>query len=85
MALTLIDEAQEAAGTTLISVGSRGLGGIQRARVGSVSTRVVRVADGPIPIYPQTREQENPAAETPKVPSFWSKQFDDRYRSGRRG
>ncbi|WP_166172631.1 universal stress protein [Rubrobacter tropicus] len=84
IALTLMDEAQEAGGTALISVGSRGVGGIQRARVGSVSTKVVRAADGPVLIYPQTPErptiQEEAALEES---SFWSKLFDDRYRSGR--
>ena len=81
IALTLVEEAQEAGGTALISVGSRGLGGIQRARVGSV-----RVADGPVLIYPQVpivHEEELPGAEITEESSFWSKLFDDRYRSGR--
>lgn len=52
IALTLMDEARETGEPTLISVGSRGLGRIQRARVGSVSTKVVRAADGPVLIHP---------------------------------
>ena len=88
IALTLVDEAQEAGRTALISVGSRGLGGIQRSRVGSVSTKVVRVADGPVLVYPQApqapivQEEEGPGVEIPES-SFWTKLFDDRYRSGR--
>lgn len=37
---------------TLISVGSRGLGRIRRARMGSVSSKVVRAADGLVLVYP---------------------------------
>ena len=53
IALTLIDEAKEKGVPTLISVGSRGLGRIRRARVGSVSTKVVRAADGPVLVCPR--------------------------------
>jgi len=53
VALTLLEEA---AGTpSLISVGSRGLGAVQRVRVGSVSTKVVRAAEGPVLVYPRAR------------------------------
>jgi nucleotide-binding universal stress UspA family protein len=53
IALTLIGEAKEKGVPTLISVGSRGLGRIRRAQVGSVSTKVVRAADGPVLVYPR--------------------------------
>ena len=50
VAVTLLKEAEGA--RALISVGSRGLGAVQRARVGSVSTKVVRAARGPGPGLP---------------------------------
>ena len=53
---TIMQEAGEAGVSTLISVGSRGLGRIQRVRIGSVSTKVVRAADGPVLVYPHPRD-----------------------------
>ena len=53
---TIMAEAGETGAATLISVGSRGLGRIQRVRIGSVSTKVVRVADGPVLVYPHPRD-----------------------------
>ena len=53
VAVTLLKEAEGA--RALISVGSRGLGAVQRARVGSVSTKVVRAARGPVLVYPHAR------------------------------
>ena len=50
VAMTLLEEAEGA--PSLISVGRRGLGAVQRARVGSVSTKVVRAAQGPVLVYP---------------------------------
>ena len=38
---------------TLIAVGSRGLGQLQRFRMGSVSTKVIRAAEGPVPGQPR--------------------------------
>ncbi len=52
VAATLLEEAKGAGVPSLISVGSRGLGAMQRARVGSVSTEVVRAANGPVLVYP---------------------------------
>ena len=40
--------------TTLISVGSRGLGRISRVWIESVLTKVVRAADGPVLVYPRS-------------------------------
>ena len=37
---------------TLLAVGSRGLGPIKRFRMGSVSTKVLRAAEGPVLVYP---------------------------------
>ena len=45
VAKTLLEEAEGA--PTLISVISRGLGAVQRARLGSVSTKVIRAARDP--------------------------------------
>jgi nucleotide-binding universal stress UspA family protein len=53
VAKTLPEEAEGA--PTLISVGSRGLGAVQRARVGSVPTKVIRAARGPVLVYPHAR------------------------------
>ena len=37
---------------SLLAVGSRGLGALGRARFGSVSSKVLRVAAGPVLVYP---------------------------------
>lgn len=42
---------------TLLAVGSRGLGSIGRARLGSVSTNVLRAARGPVLIYSEPPEE----------------------------
>ena len=48
-AASLIEAAEEDAPEgTLIAVGSRGLGAMQRLRLGSVSTKVLRAAKGPV-------------------------------------
>ncbi len=38
--------------STLIAVGNRGLGPIKRLRLGSVSAKVLRAAEGPVLVYP---------------------------------
>ncbi len=49
----LVETAQDRNGeSTLIAVGSRGLGPIKRFRMGSVSTKVLRAAEGPVLVYP---------------------------------
>ena len=53
VALTLLEEAKGAGVPSLISVGSRGLGAIRRARAGSVSTKVIRAAECPVLVYPR--------------------------------
>jgi len=40
---------------TLLAVGSRGLGPMDRARLGSVSTKVLRAAKGPVLVSPRPR------------------------------
>jgi len=53
-AVAILEEAGEGNGAaTLIAVGSRGLGLARRLRLGSVSTKVLRAARGPVLVYPQ--------------------------------
>jgi nucleotide-binding universal stress UspA family protein len=51
---------EDAPEKTLAAVGSRGLGPVGRMRLGSVSTKVLRLAKGPVLVYPhaQTRRPE---------------------------
>jgi nucleotide-binding universal stress UspA family protein len=42
--------------STLTAVGSRGLGPIRRSRLGSVSTKVLRAAEGPVLVCPPLRK-----------------------------
>ena len=57
-AATLIGAAEEQreGEQTLLAVGSRGLGPLGRARLGSVSTKVLRAAKGPVLICPNPPE-----------------------------
>ncbi len=49
----LLQAAEEGAPErTLIALGSRGLDAIQRLRLGSVSTKVLHAAEGPVLVYP---------------------------------
>jgi nucleotide-binding universal stress UspA family protein len=50
-AKVLLDASQEIV-PTLVAVGSRGRAGIARTRLGSVSTKVVTAAHGPVLVYP---------------------------------
>ena len=45
-------EASQSVRPSLVAVGSRGLTGIMRTRLGSVSTKVVTAAQGPVLVYP---------------------------------
>lgn len=45
--------------STLIAVGSRGLGAIKRLRLGSVSTKVLRAAEGPVLVCPHPEGGES--------------------------
>jgi len=52
-AACILGAAQNGGGQkTLIAVGSRGLRTMQRMRLGSVSTKLLRAAEGPLLIYP---------------------------------
>ena len=61
VAPTILEEAAGAGVPSLISVGRRGLGAVQRARVGSVSTKVIRAAQGPVLVYPHPRADSEEA------------------------
>jgi nucleotide-binding universal stress UspA family protein len=55
-AASLLEAAEEdAPERTLLAVGSRGLGTIGRMRLGSVSTKVVHAANGPVLVHPPLR------------------------------
>jgi nucleotide-binding universal stress UspA family protein len=45
-------EASQEVRPSLVAVGSRGLAGLVRTRLGSVSTKVVTAARGPVLVYP---------------------------------
>lgn len=51
-AATLLGVAEEPPGPVLLAVGSRGLGPFARLRLGSVSTKVLHAARGPVLIVP---------------------------------
>jgi nucleotide-binding universal stress UspA family protein len=52
-AVAILEEAREDdEARVLIAVGSRGLGLARRLRLGSVSTKVLRAAEGPVLVYP---------------------------------
>lgn len=57
-ATAVLEAAHEEEGSALIAVGSRDLGFAQRARLGSVSTRVKTKAGGPVLIYPPLAREE---------------------------
>jgi nucleotide-binding universal stress UspA family protein len=51
-AVAILEAARAGDGSSLVAVGSRGLGAAGRARLGSVSTKVVRAARGAVLVYP---------------------------------
>ena len=58
LAPAIVDVAEEAEETqTLIAVGSRGLSAPKRVLLGSVSTKILRTADGPILVVPSAQAQ----------------------------
>jgi len=54
-AVAILETARESDGSTLVAVGSRGLGAVGRARLGSTSTKVVRAAPGPVLVRPHAK------------------------------
>ena len=53
-AVAILEAAQDGDEPALITVGSRGLGIIERVRLGSVSTKIVRAAPGLVLVYPHS-------------------------------
>jgi nucleotide-binding universal stress UspA family protein len=56
-ALAIAEEAERGGEPTLVAVGSRGLGPIERLRLGSVSTKVVRAVEEPVLVCPHARRR----------------------------
>ncbi|MGI8867134.1 MAG: universal stress protein [Rubrobacteraceae bacterium] len=44
---------------TLVVFGSRGMGPVKRLQLGSVSTKVLRAAEGPVLVYPAGANEES--------------------------
>jgi nucleotide-binding universal stress UspA family protein len=55
-AAVILEAAQQEGKPSLIAVGSRGLAGLTRTRLGSVSTKVVTAAPGPVLVVPHVEE-----------------------------
>ena len=55
-AAVILHAAQGETPLPLIAVGSRGIAGIRRTRLGSVSTKLVTAAPGPVLIYPHVEQ-----------------------------
>jgi len=62
----LLHTAAQDDGQAMLAVGCRGLGALQRIRFGSVSTKVLRGAHGPVLIIPHATA-EQPATTTPQL------------------
>src|SRR3712207_5781150 len=72
-AASLIEAAEEAAPeSALIAVGSRGLDAVQRLRLGSVSTKVLRASGGPVLVVSLGPRERRIAHERPSVQSLTS-------------
>jgi len=56
-AFVIAEEAERGGEPTLVAVGSRGLGPIERLRLGSVSTKVVRAVEEPVLVCPHARRR----------------------------
>jgi len=59
-AVAILEAARAGEGPSLVAVGSRGLGVAGRARLGSVSTKVVRAAPGAVLVYPPANLSRSP-------------------------
>src|SRR5215218_1774133 len=55
-AVAILEAARAGDGPSLVAVGSWGLGAAGRARLGSISTKVVRAAPGAVLVYPPAQE-----------------------------
>lgn len=59
-ASVILEAAEGGAGPALVAVGRRGLGKLDRLRLGSVSTRVLRAAKGAVLVCPSWRSGDRP-------------------------
>lgn len=59
-AALLLATAEQGPQPALIAVGTRGLGTLQRLRLGSVSSKVLRAARGPVLVYPHEPGDRGP-------------------------
>jgi nucleotide-binding universal stress UspA family protein len=67
--LALLEVAEEGdEGSTLMALGSRGLGALGRARLGSVSTNVLRAARGPVLIHTLPAGEAAPSTTRERAP-----------------
>jgi nucleotide-binding universal stress UspA family protein len=57
-AAVVLQAAHEETPPPLIAVGSRGIAGIRRTRLGSVSTKVVTASPGPVLVYPHVEQNQ---------------------------
>jgi nucleotide-binding universal stress UspA family protein len=55
-ATVLLQTAQQESEPPLIAIGSRGIAGIRRTRLGSVSTKIVTAASGPVLVTPHVEQ-----------------------------
>ena len=55
-AAVLLEAVHQQTPPPLIAVGSRGISGIRRTRLGSVSTKVVTASPGPVLVYPHVEQ-----------------------------
>jgi nucleotide-binding universal stress UspA family protein len=64
--LEVTEEDEE--GSTLVALGSRGLGALGRVRLGSVSTNVLRAARGPVLIHALPAGEAAPSTARERAP-----------------
>jgi nucleotide-binding universal stress UspA family protein len=57
-ATALLEAVHQQTPPPLIAVGSRGIAGIRRTRLGSVSTKVVTATPGPVLVYPHVEQNQ---------------------------
>ena len=69
-AASILEMAERSGESVLISVGSRGGGVVDRLRLGSVSTRILRAAKGPVLISPRPSDGQVPGRDAGVQPRF---------------
>ena len=69
-AASILEMAERSGESVLISVGSRGGGVVDRLRLGSVSTRILRAGKGPVLISPRPSDGQVPGRDAGVQPRF---------------